>query len=213
MTKNKYFKLIIATVVSAFIFLICSAFNADYNDSKAKSKKLSLNSPKPNPKFISTTNEITIIEGLPFVLKTDLFGKTFSWQKDGYLLKSETNNFFVMDFAVEGDAGQYTLHSENKVVVFNVSFKRTIKILINDQEIENFNDSNGRVEALENSIITLIPFVEGLPIRYTLDGSEPTGKSALYTGPITIRKKIYLRAKIEIPETDSTRIKVLYEAF
>lgn len=198
MTKNKSFKLIAITSASVFLFLVCSA---------------SLNSQKPNQKIIATTNNVTIIEGLSHILQSNIFGKNFSWRKDNHLLTSETNNFLKIDFALEGDAGQYTLQSEDKVVVFNVVFKRSIKIFINNQEIENFFDLNGQPEIIEGSTVVLVPFIEGLPIRYTLDGSEPTGRSTLYTQPITINKKSYLRAKIEIPETDSTRIKVLYEAF
>ncbi|MBQ8080499.1 MAG: CotH kinase family protein [Clostridia bacterium] len=33
------------------------------------------------------------------------------------------------------------------------------------------------------------------PVRYTLDGSEPTAKSALYTAPITVKKTAVVRAK------------------
>ena len=197
-----------------FLFLLCFVSYAEWNIiPKEKTKKLSLNSTKPVQKIFATTNEVTIIEGLPFVLQSNLSGTNFIWQKDGHILKSETNNFLTIDYSLEGDAGQYTLKTGKEIVIFNVSFKRTIKIFINDQEIENFNNSNGHAEITDGSIIRLVPFIEGLPIRYTLDGSEPTGRSALYTGPITIHKKTYLRAKIEIPETDSTRVKVLYESF
>jgi hypothetical protein len=173
-----------------------------------KIKRFSLNNIRFIEKVTTSTNNITIIEGFPFILQSNISGKTFNWYKEGQLLASETNNFLKIDFAVEGDSGQYTFQSGGSSVIFNVSFKRTIKILINDQELENYYNIDGRPEVAAASKITLIPFVADLPIRYTLDGSEPTDKSALYTTPFNVDKTVYLRAKIEIPETDSTRIKV-----
>ena len=153
-----------------FLFLLCFVSYAEWNIiPKEKTKKLSLNSTKPVQKIFATTNEVTIIEGLPFVLQSNLSGTNFIWQKDGNILKSETNNFLTIDYSLEGDAGQYTLKTGKEIVIFNVSFKRTIKIFINDQEIENFNNSNGHAETTDGSIIRLVPFIEGLPIRYTLD--------------------------------------------
>ena len=139
-----------------FIFLLCFASYGEWiNSPKEKIKKLSLNSPKPVRKIPSITNDVVIVEGLPFVLQSDATGTNFVWLKDGYLLNSEKNNSLRMDFSVEGDAGQYTLKSESKIFVFNVSFKRTIKIFINDQEIENFNNSNGHAETTDGSIIKI----------------------------------------------------------
>jgi hypothetical protein len=94
-----------------------------------------------------------------------------------------------------------------------LKFKRTIKLLVNGQEIESFYNSDGLVEISESSQVTLVPFIDGLPIRYTLDGSEPNERSKLYVAPLVIQKTTYLRAKIEIPETDSTRIKVVHDSF
>jgi hypothetical protein len=173
-----------------------------------KIKRFSLNNIKFIEKVTTSTNNITIIEGFPFVLQSNISGRVFTWYKEGQLLTSEANSSLKMDFAVEGDAGQYTVQSGGSSVVFNVSFKRTIKILINDQELENYYNADGRPEVAASSKVTLVPFVSGLPIRYTLDGSEPTDKSALYVGPFNVDKTVHLRAKIEIPETDSTRIKV-----
>lgn len=158
------------------------------------------------------TNNLTVIEGFPVFLQSNLSGKQFVWHKDSYPLKSVTNNFLYLDGAVEADEGQYTIQSENSIVIFNVAFRRSIDILINNTELNNNLDSNGKVEVQAASQITLIPCIDTLPIRYTLDGSEPTERSKLYTTPFTINKSVYLRAKICIPETDSTRIRVLYEA-
>ena len=80
--------------------------------------------------------------------------------------------------------------------------------MVNDKHIEDLYDQQGRVEVTDYSKVVLIPFVEGLPIRYTLDGSEPTDKSALYTGPFSLNKSSYIRAKIEIPETDSVKVRL-----
>ncbi len=46
----------------------------------------------------------------------------------------------------------------------------------------------------EEAQITLSTRTEGAAIHYTLDGSEPTEESALYTGPFTLRESAPIRA-------------------
>ncbi|MBQ6910818.1 MAG: GH92 family glycosyl hydrolase [Bacteroidales bacterium] len=47
----------------------------------------------------------------------------------------------------------------------------------------------------EEAQITLSTRTEGAAIHYTLDGSEPTEESALYTGPFTLRESAPIRAR------------------
>lgn len=173
-----------------------------------KVKKFSIDNIRMIEKISSSTNNITIIEGLPYALTSNMSGRFFNWYKDGEFLLSGTNNFLKMDFAVEGDEGTYTVQSGGSSMTFNVSFKRTIKVFINDFEVNNYYDEKGRIQISQSSKIKLVPFIEGLPIRYTIDGSEPTEKSPFYTGPFVLDKTTYVRAKIDFPETDATRINV-----
>ena len=46
----------------------------------------------------------------------------------------------------------------------------------------------------DSLVVTLAPGKAGLPVRYTLDGSEPTLSSPLYTGPITLTETTTIRA-------------------
>lgn len=185
----------------------------DLSNTKNQTKRFSLASVNFIENVISKTNNITVIEGIPAVLTSDINGRYFQWFKNGELLQWETNNFLKIDHPLEADGGDYVLNSGSSSVTFNISFQRNIKILVNEKEIEG--DVAEIPELSIASNIKLIPFINGLPIRYTLDGSEPTEQSPLYTGPFNISssgktlgaKKQYLRAKIIIPETDSTTIK------
>ncbi|MDE6549687.1 MAG: chitobiase/beta-hexosaminidase C-terminal domain-containing protein [Muribaculaceae bacterium] len=49
-------------------------------------------------------------------------------------------------------------------------------------------------DAENNTVIISCP-TEGAEIRYTTDGSEPTGDSQLYTGPINAENGITVRAR------------------
>ena len=46
----------------------------------------------------------------------------------------------------------------------------------------------------ESITISLTPEIAEMPIRYTLDGSEPTANSPLYSGPITLTKRTTIKA-------------------
>jgi len=173
-----------------------------------KVKRFSLNNLRFIDKMTSITNSITVIEGLTYFLQSNIQGNSFTWYKDGQLLKHATNSFLELDYAVEGDEGQYVVQSGAFATILNVSFKKSVKLVVNGREIEDYLDGNGKVEITPGSKVSLVTFIDGLPVRYTLDGTEPTEKSLLYISPITINKAAYLRARIYIPETDSTRIKI-----
>jgi len=178
-----------------------------------KVKKIALGSVRLIEKAVTLTNNVTIVEGIPNVLRGEIAGKTFTWYHNGDHLHWETNNFINIPYPLEASGGVYVLRSGNSSITFNVLFQRNITVYINNEEVE------GNVIEIPlsstGSNIKLAPFVNGLPIRYTLDGSEPTERSELYTNPFTLapnnkaldKNNWYLRAKIIIPETDSTHIK------
>ena len=176
-------------------------------------KKLALGNIKLIEKAVTETNSVTIIEGIPGVLQGNVSGKTFSWYHNGELLNWQTNNFLKINSPLEADGGQYVLRSGPSSVTFNVNFQRNIRIFVNEQEIQG--DVAEIPQQSISSNVKLVPFINGLPIRYTLDGTEPTEQSELYTVPFNLSvttkmsesSRWYLRAKIIIPETDSTSIK------
>ena len=148
-------------------------------------------------------NHTSIVEGIPAIIDSKLEGNSFQWFKDGQLLDWETNSFIKINFPLNGDEGNYFVRTKNKGINFKASFEKNIRVFVNDHELEN-----DRVEIVGPFVLKLVPFISGLPIRYSLDGSEPNESSLLYEGPIQINDTIRLRAKIEIPETDSPYIQV-----
>ncbi len=62
----------------------------------------------------------------------------------------------------------------------------------------NFKDQVAAPELTEdseNNLVTISCPTEGADIRYTLDGTEPTEDSQLYTGPIGITATVTIRAR------------------
>ena len=155
-------------------------------------------------KSIVKKTSLFLVEGVPAILPSGIDNGPFSWHKNGRKLNWETNSFIRIDYPLNGDAGLYTVRSGKNTSILDVSFKSSISILLNDQEVEH-----GRLEADSFSVVKLVPYIAGLPIRYTLDGSEPTEKSELYVAPIQITNSIALRAKISIPETESASVKII----
>ncbi len=68
-----------------------------------------------------------------------------------------------------------------------------------------------RREFLEETRVALSSPNPGAEIRYTLDGTAPSGASALYDGPITIRETTTLKARAIAPDMDDSF--VAWEAF
>ena len=82
-------------------------------------------------------------------------------------------------------------------------FKSRLLSLVEVYDIEGYNyakhifDVNGIfvTDTINNAIVATLNTVDNRPIYYTLDGSEPTEKSALYTKPLTIKANCTLKAK------------------
>lgn len=157
-----------------------------------------------NSKPTFKRSKATLIEGIPAVISSSLTEGSYIWYKNGQKLDWETNSFIKISYPLDGDAGEYTVKSGRNTSIINVSFKNSVSIFLNDQEV-----SHDRLEADSFSVIKLTPFIDGLPIRYTLDGSEPNEKSQLYISPIQITNSVTVRAKILIPETESAYIRIV----
>lgn len=66
----------------------------------------------------------------------------------------------------------------------------------------------GRIDLfLESLTMTLGTLTEGAEVRYTLDGSEPTRASALYTAPFTMNETTTIRAKAFKGDLESIEFK------
>ena len=70
-----------------------------------------------------------------------------------------------------------------------------------------FDIQGGLVSDIENHVIKAnLRTIDGSPIYYTLDGSEPTENSTLYTGPVALDKSAKFRAVAIRPEGRSREL-------
>jgi len=144
---------------------------------------------------------ITLTEGVPASMRALYASTYFQWYKNDKPLVGATNDTFSLIHPLEGDAGGYMVRSGNKMTRYQASFQRQIRVVINSQIV-----LGDRTNITKSSKVELIPCYSGAPIRYTLDGTEPTSQSQLYTGPFIITNGLTLRTAIILPEPDSTII-------
>lgn len=92
-------------------------------------------------------------------------------------------------------------------------FKKRLLTLIDIYDLEGYNyarhildvEASFVADTVENCIVANLRTIDGSPIYYTLDGSEPTEKSALYKKSIKIKNDCTIKAKA-IGKRGSSRI-------
>lgn len=92
-------------------------------------------------------------------------------------------------------------------------FTRRLPQLIAQYKHEGYNyakhvfDVRGelKADAKSHAIVATFTTIDDAPIYYTLDGSEPTVKSNLYTGPLSLKQSAVIKARV-IREDGVSRI-------
>jgi len=142
-----------------------------------------------------------LIENIPMVLDAGFESGSYRWTLNKVTLPGATNRVLVLESPQEGDAGVYTAIGDDDVRQFRLAFRRAVRVLVNGRDV-----LGDRVRITGPATVVMVPFLSGLPVRYTLDGSEPTALGDLYRGPIPVTNSVVIRAAIIIPEGDSIRI-------
>lgn len=143
-----------------------------------------------------------LIENVPMLLDAGFNSSSYRWTLNKVTLPGATNRVLVLESPQEADAGIYAVIGDDDVVQFKLGFRRAVRVLVNGADV-----LGDRVKIAGPATVTLLPYLSGLPVRYTLDGSEPTAASLLYRSPFPVTNSVVLRAAIIIPEGDSVRIK------
>ena len=93
------------------------------------------------------------------------------------------------------NAGKYILKAIAVVPSYPYTLTSTCAFALGQTAMPTIASNEGRVFYRSDNVVTFIDETEGAEIHYTLDGSEPTEESALYTGPFTIDDTTTIRAK------------------
>lgn len=142
-----------------------------------------------------------LIENIPMVLDAGFQSTTYRWTLNKVTLPGATNRVLVLESPQEGDAGVYTAIGDDDVRQYKLTFRRAVRVLVNGVDVVG-----DRVRINGPATVALVPYMSGLPVRYTLNGDEPTAVSDLYRKPISVTNSVVIRAAIIIPEGDSVRI-------
>lgn len=142
-----------------------------------------------------------LIENVPMLLDAGFQSSAYRWTFNKVTLPGATNRVLVLESPQEADAGVYTVLGDDDVVQFKLTFRRAVRVLVNGVDVVG-----DRVRINGPATVTLVPFLSGLPVRYTVNGDEPTAVSDLYRRPISVTNSVVIRAAIIIPEGDSVRI-------
>lgn len=132
----------------------------------------------------------------------------FQWYKDDRLIPGATNNTLVIPYALDGDIGSYHVVASkgSKVIQSSkaiINVNRLVRVLADGIE------TNGVVVMTKPMTVRIISYEKSARVHYTLDGSEPTEKSRVYTGPFPVGRSAYLRMYVDGLETDSVRFRLI----
>lgn len=142
-----------------------------------------------------------LIENIPMVLDAGFQSTSYRWTLNKVTLPGATNRVLVLESPQEADAGVYTAIGDDEVRQYKLTFRRAVRVLVNGRDV-----LGDRVRINGPATVALLPFLSGLPVRYTLNGDEPTAVSDLYRKPISVTNSVVIRAAIIIPEGDSVRV-------
>lgn len=142
-----------------------------------------------------------LIENVPMLLDAGFNSSSYRWTLNKVTLPGATNRVLMLESPQEADAGIYAVFGDDDVRQYTLKFRRAVRVLVNGADV-----LGDRVKIAGPATVTLLPYLTGLPVRYTLDGSEPTAASDLYRKPFPVTNSVVLRTAIIIPEGDSVRI-------
>ena len=142
------------------------------------------------------------LENLPLRLEAPHTAENYQWSLGGRPIPGATNRVLEIPAAQEADAGTYKVESSSgHSALFKVRFQRNVRVSINGRDV-----IGDRISVRLPATLRLSSPIGAVPIRYTLDGSEPLATSALYEKPILLTNHCVIRSAIVIPEGDSVRI-------
>lgn len=142
------------------------------------------------------------LENLPLRLEAPHTASDYQWYLGGRAIPRATNRVLEIPSAQEDDAGTYKIESTSgHSALFKVRFQRNVRVSINGRDV-----IGDRISVRLPATLRLSSPLGAVPIRYTLDGSEPLATSSLYEKPILLTNHCVIRAAIVIPEGDSVRI-------
>jgi hypothetical protein len=143
------------------------------------------------------------LENLPLRLEAPHIASDYQWYLGGRVIPGATNRVLEIPSAQEADAGTYKVESTSgHSALYKVRWQRVIRIFVNNTEVRW-----DTVDIRGPSQIRLVCSLGNLPMRYTLDGNEPTALSALYKTPVLVTNACMLRAAVVIPEGDSVKLR------
>jgi len=143
------------------------------------------------------------LENLPLRLEAPHTAEDYQWSLGGRAIPGATNRVLEIPSAQEADAGTYRVESTSgHSALYKVRWQRVIRIFVNNTEVRG--DS---VDIRGPSQIRLVCSLGNLPVRYTLDGKEPTALSSLYKTRVLVTNACVLRAAVVIPEGDSVKLR------
>lgn len=139
-----------------------------------------------------------IVENVPLTIDAGYNVGRYTWSLNGREIPGATNRIFYRETPQEADAGTYVVKGPALMRKFTFTFVKAVSVQVNGQTL-----LGDRINITGPSTITLSPYIKGLPVRFTLDGTEPTACSALYAKPFLLNRSSMIRAAIIIPEGDS----------
>lgn len=151
--------------------------------------------------------DAVVLEGYAHTLSVSFSRQAVvQWYKDGEPLPGATNRSLSIAYPLEGDGGAYhalLMRGTNKVPTrtASVSVVPLVRVYAGGQEV------TGSIKPWPHQTVELRPWRSGEPIRWTLDGSEPTDLSPLYTIPIVPNGAKVLRMKVGKLEAEARWIR------
>ena len=134
---------------------------------------------------------------------TMLYLDVFNWPADGKLVVPSIGNTAVRAYALADRHTALKIERDGTSLVVNVPTQapdQNCSVVALEVDGAPKIYETPKIQAATDRIVQPVPVTlavssPGLKIRYTLDGSDPTAASTLYTGPISVGEDAMLKAR------------------